>query len=847
VSRIHQFVTENLLCTVACVFAVGISVSSNLQGLPLQIFFLTLSGALTAFFFHYHWTKSATTMVLIFFTGLGILFGNNCYKPPADPAHIYHLVKEKREAVVIGILDGLQGYDGQMSRAEINCESIRFKDENDFIPVTGRINLGLKEVWPKDIVPGDKIVIRAHLSRPQTLRTAGSFNYVHFLAEKDIWITGVTESSLFLYKIDMAPSLFHTLRYTAERARMRIGAAFDDALSPQLAGIYKAVVIGEWSGMSNDLLEKFKATGCMHILSISGTHMSIIWVFLFTIIYWLLKRSEWLILHCDIKKTAALVCLLPLCFYALLAGSNTPVMRSMIMSIVVIAALCVNRKKSIFATLSLALLCLLAWRPSNLFNVSFQLTFAAVASIAAIFPFLSHLLFPGETEEKGTPSVPVRLRNWLIAALAVSVSATIGTAPILLFSFNRISLVGPLANLVVEPLICFLSLTSGFLAIPCVFLFPDLASLLLRLGAWGLKASIASVTFFNEFPLASVWLPTPSPFLIMIYYVSLFLILTGLKHHKSIYWTACLVFPATLLFFVLPPSELFKYIKENSTITFIDVGQGSAVLLELPGGKRALVDGGGPTSPKFNTGEKVIGPFLWKKGITKIDSVIITHPDADHYNGVPFILEHFRPESLWINGSAGHDQGYADLLDLARKREIPLRTPVGDELLLKAGKAEISVIENPVVKTGGSEDHVTSARDDLNSINDSGLIVRFTDGRLTAVLPGDISKRVEALLLNNPPERLKSQVLLSPHHGSSTSNSAAFLEMVHPEYLIVSAGYAHDGVFPARGLAGKAGAYGIKMLTTAQVGCIVVSSNSRGFSVATGNGISMEKQIPRNP
>jgi competence protein ComEC len=842
VKKLHQFVSDNLLCAVTCTFAVGISVARSLPGLSFQIPGLVLTGSLTLFFYRYHWEKSAIGAVLLLFFSLGIFFGSDCYRPPADPSHIYHLVEEKKEAVIIGTLDSLQGYDGRMSRAEINCDSIRFKETKDFIATSGRISLGLKDIWPHDILPGDRIVIRANLSRPHSLQTAGSFNYIHFLAEKGIWIAGLIESPLFIHKTNSVSSLVHTFRYAAEQVRVHIGAAFDQILAPELAGIYKAVVIGEWSGINTDLLEQFKGSGCVHILSISGLHMSIIGVFLFSILYWLLRRSEWLTLHLDVKKTAAMTCLLPLCFYALLAGSSTPVMRSLIMSIVVIFALCVNRRKSIFATLSLAMLCLLAWRPSNLFNVSFQLTFAAVASIAAIFPFLSRLLFTDEYKEKKSPPVFVRFRKWLIAALAVSVAVTVGTAPLLLFSFNRISLVGPLANLVVEPLICFWSLPLGFLASTALFLCPTLASLLLNAGSLGLMASIKAVTFFNDLPLASIQLPTPSPLLTATFYSSLFLVLAGANIKKGIERMAWLVFLISLCFFILPPSEFLKSFTKNSTITFIDVGQGSSALLELPTGKRVLIDGGGPTSPKFNTGERVIGPFLWKKGITKIDAVIITHPDADHYNGLPFIIEHFRPDSLWINGSSGHDREYVELLDLARKLHIQVRVPAGDEQLLQAGSAVVSIIENPMTGVIGQPTQADSEGSRIDPGNDGGLVIKFTDNEFSVVFPGDIGRKAEALLAERP-HRLQAEILLSPHHGSSTSNSAVFLQAVHPEFLVVSSGYTHDGIFPARGLAEKSHQFGAKMLTTAFNGCIVVKTDGRGFSVFTGNGISMDRRI----
>ena len=830
-NRFFAILSHNLLCSVTLAFAVGIALSTPPPVLPWQISILVLTGILTLIFFRYNWKKSATGMVLLFFCSIGMLFGGEGNAPPRDPSHIYYRVKEKKEAVILGRVSSLQGYNGEMSRVEIQSESVHFKEEKAFVPTVGRVSLGLKGIWPRDILPGDRVLIRAVLSRPHGLRTAGSFDYVRFLSEKNIWITGIIQTPLYIYKTAPVPSLLHSLRYAAEKARVHIRDAIDTSLPPEAAGVYKAVLIGDRSGIGKDLLEKFKGAGCMHILAISGMHMSIIGFVLFFSFSWLLRRSEWLILHLDTKKAAALACLPPLCFYALLAGSNTPVMRSLLMSMAVLLALCVNRQKSIFATLALAMFCLLVWSPSSLFTVSFQLTFAAVASIAVIFPFLSRLILPSEVNER--PSLLVRLRNWLIAALAVSVAATVGTAPLLLFSFNRISLVGPLANLVVEPLICFWSLSLGFLACPWVFLYPPLASLLLRAGAIGLGASIKSVAFFHGIPFASIWLPTPSPKLIAVYYGAL-LLLIGRWCGKGGQRTAWPVFLLTLVCFWMPPSELLKHFAKDSTITFIDVGQGSASLVEIPTGKRVLIDCGGQASPGFNTGEQVVGPFLWKKGFTGINAVIITHPDADHYNGLPFILEHFRPDTLWINGSAGHDAGYTELLGLAKALKIPIRTPAGDEVLLQAEGAEVSVIENPLVQTG---------QEGAVSVNDRGVIVKFTDGTFSTVFPGDISKRVEALLVSDRPERLKARILLSPHHGSSTSNSRAFLQAVHPEFLVVSAGIARKGVFPSRDLAEKAAMCGAKMLTTALSGCIVSTTDGRAFSIAAGNGIVLDEHI----
>jgi competence protein ComEC len=272
------------------------------------------------------------------------------------------------------------------------------------------------------------------------------------------------------------------------------------------------------------------------------------------------------------------------------------------------------------------------------------------------------------------------------------------------------------------------------------------------------------------------------------------------------------------------------------------VGQGSSNLIEFPAGKRALIDGGGPSSPRFNTGESVIAPFLWRKGITTIDSVVITHPDSDHFNGLPFIIKHFDPKILWINGSIGHGPGYTELLRLAQKLHIALCIPDKNAPLLTGGGSTLSLITNPLMARHHASNGATGKQEESISSNDSGIIVKFTDHYFSALFPGDISKRVEQLLVQHP-KTLSADVLLSPHHGSATSNSTVFLQAVRPSYLIVSSGYRKKGIFPAWNLKEKSKKLGSKMLTTALSGCIVVTTDGVKFSVATGDGIANMKKI----
>ncbi|MDD3813440.1 MAG: DNA internalization-related competence protein ComEC/Rec2, partial [Desulfocapsaceae bacterium] len=623
----------------------------------------------------------------------------------------------------------------------------------------------------------------------------------------DIRITGWIKSPLHIYRLDEHPTFLHQARYLPERLRTKIGSFIEQTVTrPEISSVYKALLIGDASGISQDTLEAFKGSGCRHILSISGAHLSILATFLFFIIYWLLRRSEYLILRYPVKKIAAGLCLLPLAIYTLLAGANTPVVRAMIMVTVFMVALCADKRKSLFIPLALAALLILLWDPNSLFTASFQLSFMAVASIALVSPLLTGLV----TSEAGNESFYQRTLNRLgqftLAALTVSMAATIGTAPLLLYYFNRISLVGPVANLPVEALICLWSLPLGFLACPLIFIAPPAAALLLHLGFLGLMLSLQVTTFFSSLPFSSLWLPTPSLTLIVLYYAAIFVAISEIPVTRSTRIFSACAWILIIFLFIFPPSELLKQRITSSEITFLDVGQGSSTFLQLPAGRRLLIDGGGATSPNFNAGEDIIAPFLWQRGIKHLDAIMITHSDSDHYNGIPFLLQRFRPEILWINDRSGHEKAWRQMLTLADQLHIQIRIPRPGEQLIASGKAEVIHLGNP-----GEPDGPKS--------NDQSLILRFAHKKLSCLFAGDISHKVESQLVEkNLP--LQSTLLLSPHHGSSTSNSEKFLKAVSPDTIVVSAGRFQPDHFPTPEVRKRCMNLGIKMLITAEQGAI---------------------------
>ncbi len=842
-NRLLALISRYLLTSssLACIFGITFSYQSP-WSFPSPFLFLIP----ICIFVCSSWLQKNQTVqlftVLLFFFMTGSFFGDSIDTSPKASQHIYNLIGEKQEVIVLGTLTSVEGFDGETCRIQLLVNSLRQEKPSFFTQATGKIILKLKDRWPENILPGDQISVRCFLKRPQSYSTPGSFDYPRFLKRKNVWITGYITSPLFIHKIPSKRTLFHELRYLPERIRVQLRSAIETSVPEPESGLYKALLIADRSGINRNLLEHFKGSGCMHLLAISGLHLSLLGSFLFFSLSWLLRRSEWLILHCNIKKLAALFCIVPLVTYTLIAGAKPPVLRSLIMALIVIAALCTDRKKSPFTMIFFAALLLLAANPSSLFSASFQLTFAAVISIAAILPHLSKCLISEDSEKKIHRSLTQKFLTWLYAALAVSISATVGTAPLLLYYFNRVSLTGSIANLVVEPLLCLWALPFGLAGSAFLLFSPAISSLLFKIGAIGLSLGIHSVTFFNSFPLANLWLPTPSLPLILIFYTMMLVLSLTRSSWKIRYKaTSFFILVCLLLLFLWPPEEILKSTRKDATLTFMDVGHGSSTLIEMPGGKRVLLDGGGITTPRFDIGEQVIAPFLWSRGISRIDEIIVTHPDRDHINGLPFILKRFRPRAIWINTLSERDEVFRNLLNLASDLDVEIQVPLAGETLLEAYGAKIQSIANPYTSQLATGKKTGQAlRKKSHHKNDAGLLIKFTYNDFSVLFPGDISKKVENMLLRDKLP-IQAKILLSPHHGSPHSNSSAFLEAVNPEIMIVSTGRSTRKTNSLKKLRKKCKQHHISLLTTAQTGSITLTSTAKNSGQGASSLIHLTK------
>lgn len=702
----------------------------------------------------------------------------------------------------------------RFERTQLTLEVQTLSRESVVHPVRGRIRLTV--VGDAVLSPGDRLTFPARIQPFHNFKNPGAFDYRRHMAFKGIcgraWV--------------QAPKIqINGSRSTARVSRLVHGARQEltrmiDAADRQPAGepqaVLKALVLGDRSGIDDGLRERFNRAGVGHLLAISGLHVGIVATVAFVFWRWVLSFFTPLLWRGWIGPWAAAATVLPVLAYGVLAGMSPSTQRAEMMVAVFLLGLILGRTHDSLNTLAVAALVIVTLFPPALFSISFQLSFAAVAAI-----LYGYQKIGPAREDAG--STLKKIGSQLLGLVLVSALAIAGTTPVVLYHFNQTSVVGIVANLFLVPLVGFVVVPLGLTAAFAALVFEPAAALGFWLSLKILHLALMGVECFAGLSFAAIRTVTPSMLEILLYYVIGWSLLNLRKTVVARWVLAAALVGAVADGFYWSHQRFWH---RDFRVMAIDVGQGASTLMQLPGGAVVLLDGGGFSDNRlFDVGQRVVAPVLWRKKIATVDILILSHPHADHLNGLIYIARHFRVRELWVNGDVHASRGYQELMTVCREKAIFVRRVHADSALSAMGAVTIAVL-HPT-----AELFSRSAVGDRPQGNNGSLVIQAGFGETAFLLTGDIELRAETELVQRSSRELASTVLFAPHHGSRSSNSPGLVAAVNPEAVIISAGAGNRFDLPHAEVVDRYLEAGCQVFNTATHGAISMRSDGKAVRV----------------
>ncbi len=546
------------------------------------------------------------------------------------------------------------------------------------------------------------------------------------------------------------------------------------------AGLLKTMLLGDKTFLSNETKTLYKEAGIFHILAISGLHISILGMGF----YKFLRKLQLSMIQ------ASLISGIVMLVYGIMVGMPVSVKRAVFMFVLRLLSTCIGRTYDMITALMLCAALMLLQQPLYLYHSGFLLSFLAVIAMAVFKPSIL---------PSGIKKVP--LADGFFTSLAI----TIFTLPVQLWFFYEVSVYGVLLNLVVLPLVSSV-LILGVVSFPILLLMPVITNFLAIPVHIILIAYKQGCIFIGNLP-GSLWMPGKPRAWQILCFLLLILAVILLKKLKWKYKVGLLC-GAVLLFGIK--------IQQGLIVTFLDVGQGDCICLELPDGSTWLVDGG--STSVYDVGTYRIEPFLKSKGIGTLDAVFLSHSDEDHISGILELIENDRIkiELLVLPDSQRNtEEEFAEILLLAKAKAIPL-------LWLQEGMEwECDGVKAICL-------HPAADFNTRNTNADSEVLY-LTYGNFSLLLTGDVEGEGETALIKNLQERnIKYITLLKvAHHGSQGSTSAEFLAQIDTDIAIISCGKANRYGHPHEKLLTRLLEEGCQICFTRGEGAVVFYTDGR--------------------
>tara|TARA_R110000868_G_scaffold8205_3_gene42596 strand:- start:182979 stop:185255 length:2277 start_codon:yes stop_codon:yes gene_type:complete len=616
---------------------------------------------------------------------------------------------------------------------------------------------------------GQQWQMTLRLKRPHSLSNPGSFEYEKWLFEQGIRATGYVKSA----KLTRAnqPSPFDHMMGTL---RQDLQKDFETSLGDKpLGGMITALSIGDKSHITQPQWQVLQHTGTSHLMAISGLHIGLIAGLAFGLIGFIWRRIPRAALFCATPRVAAIGGLCAAFIYSAMAGFSVSTQRALIMLLVFMGAIILRRRILPWSSLALAMLVILLIHPLSVLSTSFWLSFTAVALL--IFGLSGRVSPTGWWWKIGRT-------QWV---------ASIGLIPLTLWYFQNASIISPLANVIAIPWVGFITVPLTLIASGLFFISTTLAHAVLWLAYYSLVAAWYFLQHLAAWHYASLQ-HTITPLALLSAYLGLALVLAP-RGWPNRY--LCVLFFLPALLNIRPDIP-----QQSVQITLLDVGQGLATVVQTQ--HHVLIyDTGAKFSPTFDMGQAVVLPFLKQQHINHINRMVISHGDNDHIGGAFSILQTLPVDSI--------------------DTSVPKRFKRPANLCLRGQHWQWD---------GVQFEFLYPTPKHLGLDNDSSCVLRISTGQHHVLFTGDIERLAETYLVTHERKQLPADILIAPHHGSSTSSTWPFIKAVNPKAVLFPTGYNNRFHFPKPNIVKRYQQLGVQMFNTATDGAISFTLDEQGIS-----------------
>ncbi|MFZ5517706.1 MAG: DNA internalization-related competence protein ComEC/Rec2 [Candidatus Zhuqueibacterota bacterium] len=751
---------------------------------PVVTFFIFVTVSIAATILFCRNISLANILFTVALVAAGVLIYS--MKTRAFPSnHVMHFTDLNQRIGMVGSVIGFP--DFRKDRVEITVSLEQIIIDTTRWNVCGNILVKVQEphFYPRY---RDRLTFFGKLVTPAGERNPGDFNYREFLAANGVYGLVYLRSIGDITNIarDDHRTLMHAVQFVKDKLYFAINDLYDEKTRP----LVKGLILGERGEISPEITAAFTRTGIIHILAISGLHITYISL-IFFMLFSLLRFSY---------RARIYAVMLSILGYNLLVGFEPPIVRSSLMGVLFLAGKLMQRPVNVLNIISASALIILLVNPLALFQASFQLSYGAVISIIY---FYQRLKFFFEKIPLFRTLTAFKLGDYLAVMILVSLAAQLGTLPIVLYYFQLIPAIALILNVIAIPLSGVI-IALGFASLAASFFSASIAQLYAHANIACLNFLITVVEKAEKIKYGSFEAPSITMAWVVIYYLFLWLILNIEKRS----FRKVLVFSLLLVLNI----GLFQFIRADNRwleVIFFDVGQGDAALVSFPNGKRLLIDAG-PTLQDFDAGRYFLVPYFKREGIRRLSTVVLSHADNDHIGGMPSVLRSVRVERVVDTGLFHNSKicsVYTHVIDSLNIdyciADVGVRIDVSKEYgvhILHPGKRQREILDR--------------------DINNNSVVLKICYGDVSFLFAGDIEREAEQLLVDYG-EALHATVLKIAHHGSNTSSTREFLNLVKPEFAVISLGKNNKFNFPSDEVLERLNSMYINILRTDENGAII--------------------------